>query len=72
MVVLMKQEGGKATKKEATMSTTKASKKEKAGKTSSDDKKVKESRLFWMKSGLIVKAVGQGFCLPGFVSQKFW
>ena len=72
MVVLMKQEGGKATEKEATMSKTKASKKEEAGKTSSDDKKVKESRLFWMKSGLIVKAVGQGFCLPGFVSQKFW
>ena len=72
MVVLMKQEGGKATEKEATMSTTKASKKEEAGKTSSDDKKVKESRLFWMKSGLIVKAVGQGFCLPGFVSRKFW
>ena len=46
MVVLMKQEGGKATEKEATMSKTKASKKEEAGKTSSDDTKVKESRLF--------------------------
>ena len=70
MVLLMKQEDGKATQKEVTMSTTKASKKEDAGK--SDDKKVKESRLFWMKSGLIVKAVGQGFCLLWFASQKFW
>lgn len=52
----------KVTQKEATTSTTKA------GKKSSDDKKVKESRLFWMKSGLIVKAVSQGFCIVGFVS----
>lgn len=68
MVLLMKQEDGKATQKEATMSTTKAPTKKDAGKKSSDEKKVKESRLFWMKSGLIVKVVGQGFCLLGFVS----
>lgn len=72
MVLLMKQEREKTTQKEGTMSTTKASKKGEAGKKSSDDKKVKESRLFWMKSGLIVEAVGQGFCLLGFVSRKFW
>ena len=69
MVCLMKQEdeaGEQVTQKEATTST-KASKKKDAGKKSSDDKRVKESRLFWMKSGLIVKAVGQGFCFVGFV-----
>ena len=68
-VLMMKQDGDKGenvTKKEATTSTTKAPKKKDA------DEKVKESRLFWMKSGLIVKAVGQGFCLLWFVSRKFW
>lgn len=72
---MIKQEGDtgeKVTQKEAKTSTTKAPEKKDAGKKSSDDEKVKESRLFWMKSELIVKAVGQGFCLLGFVSQKFW
>lgn len=71
----MKQDGDtseKVTQKEAATSTTKAPKKKDATKKSSDDKKVKESRLFWMKSGLILKAAGQGFCPLGFVSQKFW
>ena len=72
---MMKQDGDKGEKvikKEATTSTAKAPKTKDAGKKSSDDEKVKESRLFWMKSGLIVKAECQGFCLLGFVSQKFW
>lgn len=67
-VLMMKQDGDKGEK----VTKKEAPKTKDAGKKSSDDEKVKESRLFWMKSGLIVKAVGQGFCLLWFVSRKFW